>query len=257
MPALVLALGAGGCAGQPAVELPVTSGPVPTAVPAVQVDSEVDQTRTRGYQELVERAVVDVEQLWGTGSVARPVRLVLPGSDAAFAAATGLTEGTAEVPAAVVGTGGAARVVVHPDAWDRLSEPGRRAVLTHEVAHLAMDSHGPVPAWLAEGMAEFTAHRGSRLPVATIAGSALDPVRAGELPQGWPEPGAGERWHGYAMAWLACHYLAEQHSPAQLMDLYLAVAGGTAVADAIPDTLGISEEQALAGWRDWLVELAG
>jgi hypothetical protein len=255
----VLMTGVAGCSEAPSSPHPNGTDPAASTSPAatvIDVESDVGAERTDAYRELTLRAVLQVESLWGQGSVARPVRLVLPGNAAAFADATGVKD-PAEVPAAVVGSGVAARLVVHPDAWDRLSPEGRLAVLTHEVTHLAQQGDGPVPWWLGEGLAEYTAHRASALPVAEVAASALDGVRAGRLPATWPAPDAAEdRWNGYAMAWLACRYLADTHSERSLVELYRAVSGGQDVAVAIPEVLGVPEEEALAGWRRWLTELA-
>ena len=158
-------------------------------------------------------------------------------------------------------------------------------MLTHEVTHLAQQGHGPVPSWLGEGTAEFTAHRQSDLPPAAIAGSALDDVRAGRLPSTWPDPtarseatgptnvtgptdatgqthatgrtGTGSSWGGYALSWLACLYIAETWSAEALLKLYDTVAAGATVHEALPAVLDVTEEEALIGWSDWLHVLVG
>ena len=228
----------------------------------VEVTSSVSGELTRAWSDLAHRALEQVEDLWGRGSVARPVRLVLPADPVGFTAATGVDAGRSDVPALVVDRGGQAQVVVHPRAWDRLTPQGRQAVLTHEVAHLAMQGDagsgaGPVPGWLSEGLAEHTAHRDSDTPVVTVAGSALDGIRAGEVPQDWPDPLAGEgaKWGRYALSWLACRYLAQQWGEPALMEVYAEVAAGADVASALRSVLGSSEPEVLAGWGQWLREL--
>lgn len=226
----------------------------------VEVTSGVGPERTEAWTLLAEQAVRRVEDLWGAGAVSRPVRLVLPADVRGFSRASGHDAGRSDVPAVTVGRGSGAQVVVHPDAWERLNPEGRQAVLTHEVTHLAMQGDGPVPGWLGEGLAEYTAHRASSTPASAIAGSALDGVRAGELPDGWPDPLAGaadSRWDRYALSWLACRYLAESWSEADLMALYHRVAGGCDPARAVRQVLEVAESDVLAGWRRWLARLAG
>lgn len=204
---------------------------------------------------VAEDAVRDVQDLWGDDALALPAAVQLPDTDSAFAAATGSAGTQEQIPAMTVGSGPGAVVVVHPDAWGLLSPEGRRAVLAHEFTHLAMQGDGPVPSWLGEGLAEYTAHRSSALSPAQIAGTALDPVRAGRLPTGWPDPGAasgGDRWQRYAMCWLLCVYLAQTWGEAELMQLYRRLSGGTLLADALREVLGTEQEQLLAGWRNWL-----
>lgn len=236
------------------------SAPDPQPV-TVRVEGEVGPERLAGYQQLGEQAVVEVEQLWGPGALTHPVRLVIAADDAEFARLTGHPPQEQQVPAVTVGSGQRAHVVAHPSTWDRLGAEGRQAVVTHEVTHLMMQGDGPVPAWLGEGLAEYTAHRDSPTPVAVIAGSALQPVRRGELPTGWPDPtGAvtaekGDRWGGYAMAWLACEFIASDHSEEQLIELYHQVAGGAPLADAMPAVLGVTEQELLDAWGRWLADL--
>lgn len=261
--ALVLVSGCGGPdvagPGERTTTGPAAAGPRQTPRDPVRVEGEVGPERAEAYRQLTVQAVRRTEQLWGPGSVPVPVRLVLPADADAFGEVTGL-DSAADVPAAVVGRGDGARLVVHPGAWERLTPEGRLSVLTHEVTHLVMQGDGPVPWWLGEGLAEYTAHRGGGSTVRELAGTALDLVRAGRVPQDWPERppgGPGDRWGSYAMAWLACHHLAETYSERGLLDLYRAVAGGEPVGEAAVRVLGVSEDEALATWRAWLVEVAG
>lgn len=228
---------------------------------------EVDEVLVEGgipgqdWAALVSDAVAAVEDLWGPGAVARPVRLAQPGDDDAFRKRIG-DPGAVDVPAVTLGstTGSAAGavVVLHPEAWTRLSREGRAAVLTHEITHLAMQGDGPVPTWLGEGLAELTAHRASTRTVSEIAGSALETVRDGRLPAGWPDPlrEGGPRWPGYALAWLACHRLAQVHGERDLLALYDTVAAGRPLAAGFRDVLGVGEDDALADWRSWIDRLA-
>lgn len=226
----------------------------------VAVTGTVGADRIAAYEAMSEMALTEAVDLWGEGSVDLPVSVVLPASAEEFEELTGGASSSQDAPAVTVGTMAKAHVVVHPDSWDLLTAEGRQAVLTHEVTHLSMQGDGPVPPWLGEGLAEYTAHRTSALAPATIAGSALDRVRAGELPTTWPTlAGSVESarsrtniWGSYAMSWLACLYIADAWSEQDLVDLYEEVAGGTHVEDAIPAVLGVSEAEALSGWQAWL-----
>ena len=220
------------------------------------VSGSVPEERVSAYEELTATALAQVEDLWGPDAVQWAVEVILPATPAEFAELTTGAPASQEAPAVTVGRLAEAHVVVHPDSWDRLTVAGRQAVLTHEVTHLAMQGDGGVPRWLGEGMAEFTAHRGSGLAPAQIAGSALDGVRAGQLPTDWPDPqGSESAWDGYALSWLACLYLAQTWSEQDLLDLYDEVAAGTPVEDALQSVVGVSEDEALAGWRTWLTTL--
>lgn len=297
----------GGCSTPVSPGEELTSGPVTREGPVVPEGSVTQQTpvspeasetpdrvtvrggappdRVVAYEVMTEAALDRVEDLWGRGAVRWPVRVVLPESAAEFADLTGDAPASQEAPAVTVGSLAEAHVVVHPDSWGRLTPEGRQAVLIHEVTHLAQQDRGPVPPWLGEGTAEFTAHRQSDLPLTTIAGSALDDVRAGRLPSTWPDPtsrseatgptsvteptdatgqphtagqtGTGSVWDGYALSWLACQYIVETWSEEALLELYDTVAGGTPVHEALPVVLDVTEDEALIGWSDWLHTLVG
>lgn len=268
-----------------------TSGSV--ASERVAVSGSAPAERLSAYEAMTSIALAQVEDLWGPGSVRWHLRVLVPGTAVEFSELTGGAPASQGAPAVTVGSMAEAHVVVHPDSWDRLTPQGRQAVLTHEVTHLAQQGDGPVPPWLGEGIAEFTAHRHSALGPAEIAGSALDGVRAGEVPTTWPDlngadptstqrtgtdptstgptstdqtgrgstatgsTGTDPAWGGYALAWLACLYVAQTWSEDALLELYETVAGGMAVREAVPAVLDVSEEELLAGWAEWLTELAG
>lgn len=233
----------------------------------VDVTGSAPEARVEAYEAMSEQALTQTEDLWGEGSVERPVRVVLPGSAAEFDALTGGAASSKNAPAVTVGSLPKAHIVVHPDSWELLTPEGRQAVLTHEVTHLSMQGHGPVPAWLGEGLAEYTAHRSSALMPTTIAGSALDRVRSGDLPASWPAPQASTGqppppqrsttnvWGGYAMSWLACRYIADAWSEEALIDFYEEAASGVPLADAFETALGTTEADALHGWQVWLEAL--
>lgn len=255
---LLATLGIGGCTpASPGVDDEVGAAGDRTAESSttpgrILISGGAGQERIDAYHVMSSAALARVEDLWGPGSVRWSVRVVLPATGAEFDRLTGSDPG-ADVPATTVGALRDAHIVVHPDSWDRLTPEGRQAVLTHEVTHLRQQGDGPVPTWLGEGLAEYTAHRGSDVPPSAVAGSALDGVRAGRLPTAWPDPTetSGD-WGSYALSWLACLYVAETWSEDALLDLYQTVADGTPLSQAFPLVMDTTEDAALAGWTGWL-----
>lgn len=261
-----------GCAPGPGV--PVTTSAsessvqvsgAPSAPDSVLVLSvgDADPEQVAGYSTLAERAVDQVEALWGQGRVPRPVLVHVAGDALTFADLTGHPEEAADIPATTVGAPGQARVVVHPAAWEQLTQEGRLAVLTHEVSHLVQQvvpeggSPEQTPPWLHEGLAEYTAHRDSGLAPEEVAGTVLQEVRRVGPPPDWPDPEQYEdRWHGYALSWLACRYLAETHGEEQLLRVWSQAAEGAPVGTALRTVTGESEGELVAGWRRWLSALA-
>ncbi len=146
----------------------------------------------------------------------------------------------------------AERIVIHPDAWNGLSPAGRAAVVTHEVAHLAMGPGASAPWWVEEGLAEYTAHRDATMAIADIAGSALKQA-ASDSGESWPEPSTeGDAWQGYARAWLACVFIAERHSEAVLPAMFAAAAAGQPTPVWMEAILGERSDDLHCAWVTWL-----
>lgn len=226
-----------------------------TARSDVAVTGGVAAERATAYRDLVLEAIPSVEDLWGEGAVTLPVHLDLPSTTAAWAVATGHSPEERGYAASTVRSDSAtpaARIVIHPDAWDGLSPAGRRAVVTHEVAHLAMGPGTAAPWWLEEGLAEYSAHRSSAMSIADVAGSAL-PRAVQDPGQSWPEPSTeGDAWQGYARAWLACLFIAQRHSEAALLEIFDAAAAGQPTSDVMQDVLNEGSEDLYRAWLDWL-----
>ena len=120
--------------------------------------------------------------------------------------------------AAVAGETSGAVVLLHRQAWERLSPAGRQVVLAHELVHVAT---GPLttdrtPGWLAEGLAESVALAGSGFPD-RVAGRELAGRRPAfpteeELAQGEPV--------AYQEAWLAVDLLRQRHGVPAVLRLY-------------------------------------
>ncbi len=234
--------------------------------PDVVVTGGVSAERASAYRDMVLDAIPRVEELWGSGAVALPVHIDLPSTIVGWAAATGHRPDQRGYAASTVrinarneeGAGQddadarPVRIVMHPDAWDELSPAGREAVVTHEVAHLAMGRGGSAPWWVEEGVAEFTAHRNGVTSIADIAGSALKQA-AREPGKSWPEPSAqGDAWQGYARAWLACVFIAERHGESVLPEAFAAAAAGQSTPMWMQSILGERSDDVHAAWVSWL-----
>lgn len=226
-----------------------------TDVSDVAVTGSVSAERASAYRDLVLEAIPSVEDLWGEGAVPLPVHLDLPSTTAAWAAATGHPpeqQGYAASTVRADSATSAARIVIHPGAWDGLSPAGHQAVVTHEVAHLAMGPGRAAPWWLEEGLAEYSAHRSSATSIAEVAGSAL-PQAIRDPGDSWPEPSTeGDPWRGYARAWLACVFIAQRHSEAALVEMFDAAAAGQPTSEVMQDVLDEGSDDLHRAWVDWL-----
>ncbi len=147
---------------------------------------------------------------------------------------------------------GADRIVLNPEAWSSLQPLGRDVVLTHELTHVAVRATTVrgVPLWLSEGLAEYVAYRGVRLPEATVAAPLVSRLRAEGVPSHLPgpdrfDPGTGDIAAAYAEAWLAVRTLVETHGEAQVVRFYRDAASAvtTEGSSSDPDTIA---EAALA-----------
>jgi hypothetical protein len=155
------------------------------------------------------------------------------------------------------------RILVNPDTFGRLGQLGRRVVLTHELTHVATRrATGPaVPAWLAEGLADYVAYRDIDLPLALSARELRADVRAGRLPAALPADGDFDGGNdalaqAYEQAWLAVRLLADVHGQDALLRFYRVVGarrGGappaTAVEEALQAELGTTTAQLVEDWR--------
>ncbi len=165
------------------------------------------------------------------------------------------------------------RVVLNPAAVDRLTETGRRVVLTHELVHVTLraSTGHDLPPWLSEGVAEWVAFTGVDLPVTVVAARLLDQVRASGPPAELPGPSAFDTTSGdlataYQQAWLAVSRLAAIDSGATLRALIREVGGAPGdgrastgeqvLADTFPSLVHRSLADFVADWRTELVALA-
>jgi hypothetical protein len=163
--------------------------------------------------------------------------------------------------------GAADRVVLNPLIWARLTDVGRRVVLTHEFAHVATraSTSATPPAWLDEGLATYVGYRGSGLSDAEIVADALRDVQAGRLPTALPgadrfDPAQGDPAPAYAQAWAACDLVARRAGMSGLVAVYRAAAsdggGDSRAAAALRRVLGEDVDTFVARWRQRLLVLA-
>jgi hypothetical protein len=157
--------------------------------------------------------------------------------------------------------GDAIRIVVNPKAA-RLNSRALQAVLEHELVHVATRSPDtPAPMWAEEGLAEWVsirAHPGQR---SEGTDELLLRVRGDGAPRGFPADGRFEASAdhlevAYAEAWLACRFIADRYSEAQLGRLYAELARGNSLERASQSTLHLSETELTAEWQAYLDRLA-
>lgn len=149
----------------------------------------------------------------------------------------GATEAAATAPAtgAVGDTAGAASgdlVVVNAAAFAGLTPTGRRAVLTHELTHVATRTavRAPPPVWVDEGFADYVAYLHTPLTTRDVAADVLaSPARVAALsdlpPDSAFDPAAGDVGPAYAEAWLAMRFVDREGGTPMVVDFYRVAAG--------------------------------
>ncbi|MBF6084050.1 hypothetical protein IU485_22015 [Nocardia cyriacigeorgica] len=209
-----------------------------------------------------------VTELWGPDWSRSPV-VVVSSAPAEFAALVhATTELPGEIAAATVSdpfTPGARptgqRVVFGPDAGRRLDPDGLRALLRHELTHVATRAAtvDGSPQWLLEGFAEYTAHRGRDHAFTDIAPTLTTRLATGTVPAdlpGDPEFTGPDAAAAYETAWSICAYLAATYDDAHLVTLYRRLATGPqtpATEDAaMREILGVGRAEVINGWQNWL-----
>jgi hypothetical protein len=157
--------------------------------------------------------------------------------------------------------GGAIRIVVNPKAA-QLSSSALQTVLEHEMVHVATRSpDSSAPMWAEEGLAEWVSLQGQPGERSEGTDEVMARVRSNGAPRSFPadrrfQVGASNLQLAYAEAWLACRFIADQYSEAQLGRFYAELSRGRTLDEASRSTLQVSEVALTEGWRDYLVRLA-
>jgi hypothetical protein len=156
---------------------------------------------------------------------------------------------------------GAIRIVVSPKAA-QLSSSALQAVLEHEMVHVATRSpDSPAPMWAEEGLAEWVSLQSQPGQRSDGTDEVMARVRSDGAPRSFPadgrfQAGSSNLQLAYAEAWLACRFIADPYSEAQLGRFYAQLARGRTLDEASRSTLQIGEAALTEGWRNYLVRLA-
>jgi hypothetical protein len=221
-----------------------------------------------GWALHAQAALADVRQELPDGLGASwngRVVLEVPASQRDFESVLGKPAGSYASIAAVTHHagmgGGAIRIVVSPKAA-QLSSSALQAVLEHEMVHVATRSpDSSAPMWAEEGLAEWVSVQAQPGERSEGTDEVMARVRSDGAPRSFPadrrfQVGAGNLQLAYAEAWLACRFVADQYSEAQLGRFYAELSRGRTLDEASRSTLQVSEAALTDGWRDYLVRLA-
>ncbi|WP_437106426.1 hypothetical protein [Streptomyces sp. enrichment culture] len=234
------------------------------------------EAELRDYAGLADRAVPAVSDAWGPDWTRRVVVLVpesLEGMAGLLGSPASSYRGIAAVTTGETGTGERApadRIIVNPDAFGLLGDPGRQVVLTHETTHVATRAHtsAATPLWLSEGFADWVGYRGGGRAPAEIAPELAHAVRRGEVPAALPDDadfgfsGDADRLaRAYESGWTACRLIADRWGEERLGAFYRAVGAHRrregAVEDAMARVLDTTPEEFTARWRDHVRDRLG
>jgi len=193
----------------------------------------------------------------------------VPGSRQLFEQVLGAKAGSFAQIAAVTSAEGpnpasaALRILVNPAAADRLTNLGLAVLLAHEATHVATRSvDSPAPVWAVEGFADYVAYEAYPKASKDAIAPLLSDIRKRGEPTRLPSnanfrASASGIGLTYAKAWLACRYVAEIYSPRQLDQIYSDLDRGRTLDQATQAVLNASAEEFVAGWRSYLLGLAG
>lgn len=217
-----------------------------------------------------DRAVPRVTSIWGS-DWAQQVVILVPDTQLELTRIVDSTADLSQIAAVATAelTGPAGgntvvgnRVVVNPENFPTLGALGRRVVLTHEITHVASRaSTGRVmPAWLAEGLADYVGFSGTDVSVASAARELAAEVRAGRVPDALPSDkdfaGTNARLaQVYEMSWLACRLIVAQTDEATLLRLYRRIGASTGddaarvVATEFAEVLHTTPAAFTVAWR--------
>jgi hypothetical protein len=122
----------------------------------------------------------------------------------------------------------------------RAGQPFLDRITRHELTHVAVgDRDDGAPVWFAEGLAEFMGARSIPTDERRIATAAVNRARRGvsALPASATFNGADQAWN-YALAWMACDYIAATQGASRLWELMDALHdNGDGTTDADQDAV--------------------
>lgn len=136
----------------------------------------------------------------------------------------------------------ATRMLLLPSSV-RAGEPFLGRITRHELSHVAIGPRDDgAPVWVSEGIAEYLGARELPRSQQIIPTSAVSraQLRQGGMPRSRDFNGTDQEWH-YALAWMACDYLAATQGEDVLWRLMDAMhAGGKGTRDRFEDRVLLS-----------------
>ncbi|MFZ3392990.1 hypothetical protein TVH25_06965 [Rhodococcus sp. 7Tela_A2] len=228
----------------------------------------------------LDSAVDAVSEVWGE-EWSRRALVVATGSREEFTHQVGTRHDGEEIAAVAVSdavrpgtdTATGQRIVFAPDAGERLTRQGLRALLRHEMVHIATrtETVDGSPLWVLEGYADYIGYRGTGTdPGGGVTANDLrriaptlvqDSLRNG-LPRALPDDaeftaGQGAR-SAYEKAWSVAAFTAEEFGVDSLTSLYRALSTGPAepdeVDDALREVVGLGTGDYVGRWGNWVSE---
>lgn len=228
----------------------------------------------------LDSAVDAVSEVWGEDWPRRALVLAT-GSREEFTYQVGTNHDGEEIAAVAVSdavrpgstTATGQRIVFAPNAGERLTRPGLRAVLRHEMVHIATrtDTVDGSPLWILEGYADYVGYRGTGS--APAGGVTADDLRriaptlvTEVLEDGTPDalPGDSEftaaegARSAYETAWSVAAFTADEFGTDRLTSLYRELAAGPAEPDRVDDALrkvvGVGTDEYVGRWGKWVTE---
>ncbi len=227
----------------------------------------------------LESAVDAVSEVWGDDWPRRAL-VVATGSREEFTHQVGSNHDGEEIaavavsdavrPGSTIATG--QRIVFAPNAAERLSRAGLRAVLRHELVHIAArtETVDGSPLWLLEGYADYIGYRGTGSTsdgvtaddLRRIAPTLVAEMRENGPPDGLPADAEFTAAEGaraaYETAWSVAAFTADEFGEDTLTSLYRELAAGPVDPDGVDDALrkvvDIGTDDYVSRWGDWVTQ---
>ncbi len=246
-------------------------GPVVAVrAPGVLALGHADTALLRNVAAVASAAIPRVSAVWGE-QWRRQVVAIVPATPAELSSLLDSDQDLSQIAAVTsaryagppdVNADAVDRILVNPETFPKLGQLGRRVVLTHEMTHVATRrATGPsVPAWLAEGLADYIGYKDVKVPLEVAARDLRKDVRAGRLPVLLPDDeffggGSSSLAQAYEQSWLAVRLLAERYGEDDLLRFYRAVGANrqgsrsTVLAAELQDAFGVDTVTFIADWR--------